>query len=35
MFSRVIDYINMNEWTQIVILVITGIWFGAMFALAI
>lgn len=30
-----IDYINANEWTQIVILVITGIMFGAMFALAI
>lgn len=35
MFSRMIDYINANEWTQIVILVIIGIWFGAMFALAI
>lgn len=35
MFSRVIEYINANEWTQIVILVIIGIWFGAMFALAI
>lgn len=35
MLSRMIDYINANEWTQIVILVITGIMFGAMFALAI
>ena len=30
-----IDYINSTTWIQIVILVITGIWFGAMFALAI
>lgn len=30
-----IDYINSTTWIQIVILVIIGIWFGAMFALAI
>lgn len=35
MFSKVADYINGTTWVQIVILVITGIMFGAMFALAI
>ena len=35
MFSRLADYINSTTWIQIVILVITGIMFGAMFALAI
>ena len=30
-----IDYINSTTWIQIFILVIIGIWFGAMFALAI
>lgn len=35
MLSRMIDYINSTTWIQIAILVIIGIWFGAMFALAI
>lgn len=35
MLSRMIDYINSTTWIQIVILVLIGIWFGAMFALAI
>lgn len=35
MFSRLADYINSTTWVQIVILVIIGIMFGAMFALAI
>ena len=35
MLSRLADYINGTTWAQIVVLVITGIWFGAMFALAI
>lgn len=35
MFSRLANYINSTTWAQIVILVITGIMFGVMFALAI
>lgn len=35
MFRGVIEYINRTEWAQVAILIITGIWLGAMFALAI